>query len=347
MRRLIKQGEFGENRPSPIPIIENPETGETEPAPISEQFSGTPVAINSRDTVRELSATINARTKKESAKLVKVWDEQRDRISGGDITRGGLSTDALDQIEADYQSYADESLSPLWLSVGAIGAANIVTGITGRWPQTPGTVPVPDLPGPSAQDWIRVRKLNLVVDITEAQRIAANNIIQRGLNQGLNERVVARHLKPVIGLTNREAKAVDNFRRALEAQTPKINARIIERRVATKARRLHTVRARRIARTEMTWAYNMGQLDAVKSYQAAGWIPANQIVAKKWRKVLPVPECFCDALDGQIVGIESTFPGMTPQVPNTLTPPAHPNCACAIDIVIFEGSALNIPGLAA
>lgn len=340
MKPWLKVDEnFGENRPSPIPIIENPDTGDTEPAAIPQPFSGTAVALNSRDTVKELSAVINARTAATATGLRKVWDSQRANITGADIVKTGLSTDALKEIEGSYQVYADETLDPLWLGVGAIGAANIVEGIERKWPQAPGTIIPPTVPGIDARDWTSVRKFNFVVDITEAQRVAAQTIVQRGLNQGLNERVVAQHLRPTIGLTNREAKAVDNLRRALQVQ--KVHPRIIERRVGVKARRLHLVRSRRIARTEMTWAYNMGQLDAVKAYQKAGWIPGNQIIAKKWRKVLPVPECFCDALDGQIIGIDATFPGATRQVQSTLTPPAHPNCACAIDIVIFEASVFN------
>jgi hypothetical protein len=337
---IYKDDEFGADRPSPIPVIDG-----VAPPEQPQEFEGTPVVLNSRNSVRELQAELAKRTDRVAKPLEKVWDSQAEMIGTGSIIRGGLSGETMEEIEESYQDYVDNELSATWLTLAAIGGANIERGIMRKWPQAPGTIVEPSLPGPAADEWIRTRAFNLVVEITDSQRIAAQNIVQRGLAEGLNEREVARRLQEVVGLTNREAQAVENFRSKLIADG--VNPRIVERRVATKARRLHRVRARRIARTEMTWAYNMGQLDAVKSYQASGWIPKNVVVAKKWRKVLPVQECFCESLDGKIVDIDSTFPGLTPEVPFTLTPPAHPNCACVIDVVVFEAGALGIPGIAA
>jgi hypothetical protein len=325
-----KQGNFGENRPSPIPVIDgDPQQDNPEP------FVGTPVVLNSRNTRRELSDEIIRREDAATKPLVHLWNKQADTITAGDITRNGLTMETTEEIQESYQGYVDNELSPLWTTLAAVGGANIERGIVRKWPQTPGTVINPTLPGTSAQQWIQARSLDLVVDITESQAIAARSIVQRGLAEGLNERTVAARLKSVIGLTNREAMAVENLRSKLIEEG--VNERLIERIVKRKANQLHTLRARRIARTEMTWGYNMGQLDAVKAYQEVGWIPRNVVIAKVWRKVLPVPECFCDSLDGQIVGLDSTYPGMTDKTPFTLTPPAHPNCACTIDIVVFEG----------
>jgi hypothetical protein len=235
-----------------------------------QEFEGTPVVLNSRNSVRELQAELAKRTDRVAKPLEKVWDSQAEMIETDSIIRGGLSGETMGEIEESYQDYVDNELSATWLTLAAIGGANIERGIMRKWPQTPGTIVEPSLPGPAADEWIRTRAFNLVVEITDSQRIAAQNIVQRGLAEGLNEREVARRLQEVVGLTNREAQAVENFRSKLIADG--VNPRIVERRVATKARRLHRVRARRIARTEMTWAYNMGQLDAVKSYQASGWI---------------------------------------------------------------------------
>lgn len=334
--RHIKEDEFGADRPSPIPVVEG--VPEDVAAPI--QPAGTSVVVlNTRDSVREVSAIINQREDEIKEPLLRLWQRQGAAITAGDIRQHGLSQDALMDISGGYEGVIASDINPAWFATAAIGAANVERGIVARFGSTPGTQMPVSLPGPFADEWIRTRTLNLVVDVTDGQRIAAQSVIQRGLKEGLNERVIARRVQSIIGLTNREAKAVENLRAKLIKD--KVDPRFIDRIVNKKAKQLHLLRARRIARTEHTWAHGMGQLDAVKSYQQAGWIPRNMIVAKKWRKVLAVECPFCDALDGQIIAIDSTFPGATPQVQSTLTPPAHPNCACAIDIVIFEATVFN------
>lgn len=338
--RHIKQDDFGGNIPSAIPVIENPETGEIEPSTDVMEFSPdlSQETLNTADTVNQLNSELNRRTDAVAAPLEALWASQGQRITMGDVTQGGLSQGALNDIQDSYENYIESDLNPTWIALAALGAANVVPGIESRFGMMEGILPPVTLPGPSADAWIRSRSLEMAVDLTAAQRQAGQVIIQRGLKQGLNERVIARQLRPVIGLTSREAASVEKLRNTLvAAETPLAR---IETLTAQRAKKLLNVRAKRIARTEMTWSYSMGQLDAVKSYQAAGWIPKNVVVAKKWRKVLPVIECFCDALDGQIIGIDATFPGATDLVQSTLTPPAHPNCACTIDIVILTGGTL-------
>jgi hypothetical protein len=332
-----KQG-FGENLPSPIGLDPDGDPVEiAELIPPDQQ-----VVINSRDTVEDVSRTINANLDAVAAPLAAVWNKQESFISEGDIRTFGLSQDALNDINQSYSDWVEDDLSDQWLLAGAVGASNVVGieggtgGIVNLFPHMEGTVPVPTLPGESAADFIRARELDLVTRMTEAQKIASQELIQEGLSAGLNERVVARQIRPMVGLDAQQAKAIRNLRATLIAD--EINPDRIEKIIAKRIKRMRLVRSQRIARTEMTWGWNQGQLDAVRAYKEAGWFPSGTLILKKWRKVLPVPECFCDALDGQTVGMETTFPGMTEKVPNVLTPPAHPNCACAIDIVVSRVS---------
>ncbi len=332
----IKQGEFGEDLPSGIPRNEDGDPVE-DSAPIIIPDDDL-LVLNSRDTVQDLSDTIRPRVSRVAAPIAALWKRQESMVSSSDIRNHGLSQDALNKIEASYRGYVTTTLGTTWLAVAAIGSDNVVgvpggaRGIVNVFPATGGVFSVPNLPGEAADTFIRARELDLVDRLTAAQRRASQTIIQTGLDTGLNERVVARQIRTTIGLDAQQLKAVRNLRASLAADG--VAEANIEAAVARMTRAKRIIRAKRIARTEMTWSYNMGQLDAVRAYRDAGWIPRNVVIAKKWRKVLPVPECFCDNLNGQIVGLESTFPGMTPTIPNTLTPPAHPNCACVIDIVV-------------
>jgi SPP1 gp7 family putative phage head morphogenesis protein len=91
---------------------------------------------------------------------------------------------------------------------------------------------------------------------------------------------------------------------------------------------LNRRRATRIARTELAGAYNQGTLALMREAQANG---AFTTVYKQWYTAQDERTCdFCGPLHEQVVGIEETYPGLTKRVPNTLTPPAHPNCRCAL-----------------
>jgi len=336
-----KQGEFGENRPSQIPIGVNPNTGETEPLPgrdLQVPPDVRPHTLNERDAVRDLRLAISRNAPAIAGALGVVWLAQAQEITAGDIATAGLSGPALNRIRESYETFGAEKLTEQWQRTAAAGASNVEPGIVSRFGMMEGILPDVALPGIDADQWIRARRLDLVQRLTDEQMRASRKVIQAGLDQGLNSNVIARRLRPSIGLTSREAASVEKLRAGL------IRSGVSESNAATaagkKARRLLKVRAKRIAVTESTWAYNMGQLDAVKAYRDAGWFPPNVTIAKVWRKVLPVQECFCEALDGQILQIDSTFPGATPQVRNILTPPAHPNCACVIDIVVLQAGEL-------
>lgn len=64
--------------------------------------------------------------------------------------------------------------------------------------------------------WLQTYNLGLIREITDKTKEAVRGVLIEGMNSGENPRAVARDIKGVVGLTDRQAKAVMNFRKELE-----------------------------------------------------------------------------------------------------------------------------------
>lgn len=63
---------------------------------------------------------------------------------------------------------------------------------------------------------IRKNQLRLVRQFSEKQRLATREALQDGIRRGINPRDMAREFRGSIGLTDRQVRAVNNYRRMLE-----------------------------------------------------------------------------------------------------------------------------------
>lgn len=70
---------------------------------------------------------------------------------------------------------------------------------------------------PRLVDWLQGYSLGLIRQIDTATREGVREVLIAGMRAGANPRAQARSIKPIIGLTARQAKAVDNFRKELES----------------------------------------------------------------------------------------------------------------------------------
>lgn len=70
---------------------------------------------------------------------------------------------------------------------------------------------------PRLIDWLQTYSLGLIRQIDETTREGVREVLISGMRAGQNPRDQARSIKPVIGLTARQAKAVDNFKKELES----------------------------------------------------------------------------------------------------------------------------------
>lgn len=63
---------------------------------------------------------------------------------------------------------------------------------------------------------MRRNQLRLIRQFTEKQRLATREALQDGIRRGINPRDMAREFRRSIGLTERQVRAVNNYRRMLE-----------------------------------------------------------------------------------------------------------------------------------
>lgn len=116
----------------------------------------------------------------------------------------------------------------------------------------------------------------------------------------------------------------------------------IDKQVEAYHRKYLRYRSETIARTEAIRANNVGALEAYRQAIAAGKLDA-RLVRKRWSIARDERTCsICNSIPGLNpklgVPIEATF--ATPKGP-IATPPAHPNCRCAVLVRIYEPEQLR------
>ena len=173
----------------------------------------------------------------------------------------------------------------------------------------------------------------LITGITEKTRQGILDTIEAAFRRGGSPFEQARQIRNSIGLTPRQATAVDNFRAMLiaEGRSPAQ----VKRMTDAYYNRQLTFRARTIARTETIRASNAGQREIWNQASEQGLLDANT-VRRGW-VITP---------DDRLCPICEPIPSMNPDgvplngmfdtpVGPLEGPPAHPNCRCAEAIIKF------------
>lgn len=319
---------YGRDVPSKLPKPEggpyNPPTGSVPPGVIVD------IPINTRDIEAELNEAIDTNEPKLIRWLLNTINANQDAIKDQEIrnaiTSGQISETWLERWRQDYARTINEELRPVWVDTMGKAGDRIISGIDGL-----GLAGVNrTLLGRRYAEWIRQRSGDLIVDITEAQRRAINTVIFRHtVTEPLGPEELSRLIRPLIGLTERQAGTADRFYMELRADgVPEREARRrTQDRIATIRRR----RARNIARTETAYAYNFGQFEAMREANQQQIFGAGVAIKKRWWAQQDERTCpWCEPLHDTVIGLEETFPGRTKRVPSTYVPPAHPQCRCLI-----------------
>lgn len=183
-----------------------------------------------------------------------------------------------------------------------------------------------DADRPEARAWAEKEAGNLIVEITEEQRAVVRGIVARSQSGEATVAQVARQVRGSIGLTERQAGWVENFRqRQIDAA---INRGVPAERAADSVqgsvdryhKRIHRYRSETIARTETIRASSEGRQEAWRQGLDEGFISPE--AEKRWF----VEFDGCDiCMNNGILGwipINEDFP--------TGEPPAHPNCRCDV-----------------
>lgn len=160
--------------------------------------------------------------------------------------------------------------------------------------------------GIEAVKWVTEHSAELVVEITDETMLAIREYIKVGVKEGKSIQKIARELRPLVGLTERQLMAVANYHEMLILERPEYTVARQREMAEVYARRLHRRRATLIARTESAFALTEGQR---QGYDQMGITRLERVED---------PDC-CEACaehQGEIYTIEEAK-GVLPE---------HPNC---------------------
>lgn len=176
-----------------------------------------------------------------------------------------------------------------------------------------------------AIDWITNHGAKLAVQLTGDQIGAIRTII--GMSFGpeaqLSPDVVSRLLRPIVGLTERQATSVFNYQKKLvkNGYSEGSATKAAERYAQTKQRE----RALTIARTELSNAYNYGAHSGTENAIELGIMKQ---VSKIWDTADDERVCeLCGPMDGVRVPFKNPFIVNGDYIDY---PPLHPNCRCLV-----------------
>jgi SPP1 gp7 family putative phage head morphogenesis protein len=164
----------------------------------------------------------------------------------------------------------------------------------------------------------------LVTAVSADTKSAIRAIVKRSVAGEVSGRQAAQLIKPLIGLTERQALAVINRRAKLlkgGMSISRVNAD------ATKyAAKLLKQRSEMIARTEIIRASSDGQIETWKQARQQGFLGQN--ARKKWLTTQDDRLCpQCAPLNGVSVPLDGLFLGQV------AGPPLHPACRCSLTVV--------------
>lgn len=175
---------------------------------------------------------------------------------------------------------------------------------------------------PAAFEWAGTRSAALVTEVTASTREAIRAIVQRAFAEGLPPREAAKLIRDVIGLTSRDARAVQ--RRYEAAIRGGLSPQAAQDAAKRYADQLHRRRALVIARTETIAASNAGQQELWRQAVEAKQLKKSQ--RKAWIATGDERTCpQCGPMDGQTVPVLESF--------SLGDPPAHPLCRCTTGLV--------------
>lgn len=221
-----------------------------------------------------------------SIKNKEVLDQLAIDIQNGDVNK------ALQTIEQHMSPFASKTIS--FYSVAGAAAAKTLSDLVGivvDFNQT----------NYRAVKAMQTTRLRLITEFREDQREIIRDVMTRSIAQGINPRIQADEIKDFIGLTSRQMKSVENYRRLLQqnslealsrqlrdrrfdetveeahATNSSLTSGQINRMVERYAERQLNFRAETIARTEALRAVNQGNYEMLLQSVESGYISQDDL----------------------------------------------------------------------
>lgn len=259
--------------------------------------------------------------------LVETWNAYKFDLTYGDIeaalASGEFDPTYLQGFAESYATMINDALNPRWMAAGTVGAQRTATALEAAgfgvrldsWRERFGR-------------YMDERAGELARNFADNQREALRNLLRHYTVEDPRPIAeAARMIRPLVGLTDREALAV--ARLYSELREDGIGEEEARRLAARKASRLHRARAERIARTEVATAFNRGQFDIIDEAIADNDIDREGVV-KEWFTASDERVCeICRPLHETKVKFDSDFEDEGRGLASK-TPPIHPSCRCTL-----------------
>ena len=280
------------------------------------------IILTDRRFALKLRRHLNKEEGSISRPVREMWKEQSEAITVKSMRKAleiGTVTDEWKELwERKTREFVRDTVTTAWIkSIGESGddVAKVVNRIQRKQFDFDTTMT-------SVKAWTDSQSGKLIVELTAAQVGSVHALLQDQIALGVTSpHILAQRIKPLVGLTLKEAKAVS---RSIASLTEAgLTASVINDRTADYAKFLHKNRAARIARTELSNGYNFGHLDSVRQANAEGWLPG--VPEKDWIAGGADPCEIC--MENQAAGfiaLDAVFPS------GDQHPTAHPHCECSL-----------------
>lgn len=168
-------------------------------------------------------------------------------------------------------------------------------------------------------EWVREASGLLIDGIKDTQLAALRVTLEAAVREGTSPLDTARLIRDggMIGLTERDARAVANYRARLERDGTRNDA--IAELSARQSRRHLNARAEAIARTELIQATNEGRREVWRQALDQGLV--DDATVRRWVTVQPCE--ICAPMEGETAPIDGEYVGSL--VPGEV----HPRCECS------------------
>ena len=285
------------------------------------EIKARPIVITDARSIFELRRYLNAEERSISRPAKTLWKRQTGLVTIETVKRalqiGAVPPEWEDSWDRMITEFVRDTVIPGWVkSISTAGdlIAQRVNRIQRKEFGFDSTMT-------SVKTWVDTQGGKLIVDLTAAQVGSVNALLQDQIAlQVTSPYVLAQRIRPIVGLTERQAMSVAKTLAALMEEGVATN--VINSQIAKLAAFKHKARASMIARTELSNAYNFGQLDSMRQAAAEGWLPG--VPEKSWMAGSNSCELCADNEGAGWIGLDDVFSS------GDTRPTVHPSCACAV-----------------
>lgn len=306
--------------------------------------AGKVIPINALKATHKMRKFLNAKEPELVLFLQTLWHNQQRAITYKELREaildGELSEKTMNEWYQDYSRFVIEKLAPLWAAAMAEANKPFQEALP-KYIYNPMHLGV--------VEWTNTRAAEFVTNVTQDQVKAMREVIKRATQlHDMNVDELARAIRPMVGLDWRQAIANENYYTAMIESGVKPK-KALENSIKYSARQ-NRHRGYRIARTELSFAFNSGSYLGTKQAQEQNllgtvekvWCTADAYYADGSRRTCDI----CRSLDGKAIGIDDDFHyefkdkegnvqirRINPKLTGAMIgrfPPAHPQCLCSV-----------------